>query len=134
MNKARTTFSKEAVVSFVLRWGVSISAIIIFFGVVLMLARHHNLGIDWNLNDLLFFDPATPPHRFFPLDISSILSQAATLHPFAVIELGLLLLILIPVLRVGVSIFLFALERDNLYVAITTIVLAVLLVSLLVIR
>jgi len=134
MKKARTTFSKEAVISFVLRWGVLISTIIIFFGVVLMLIKHNSLSTGWNLKDLLFYEQATPPHRFFPLDIGSILSQAATLHPFAIIEVGLLLLIAIPVLRVGISIFLFALERDKLYVAITTIVLTVLLVSLLKIR
>jgi len=134
MKKARTTFSKEAVISFVLRWGVLISAIIIFFGVVLMLIKHNSLSTGWNLKDLLFYDQAMPPHRFFSLDIGSILSQAAALHPFAIIELGLLFLIAIPVLRVGTSIFLFALERDKLYVAITTVVLTVLLISLLKIR
>ena len=134
MKKARTTVSKEAVISFVLRWGVLISAIIIFFGVVLMLIKHNSLSTGWNLEDLLFYDQAMPPQRFFSLGIGSILSQAAALHPFAIIELGLLFLIAIPVLRVGTSIFLFALERDKLYVAITTIVLAILLVSLLKIR
>ena len=134
MKKAKTTFSKETVISFILRWGVVISAIIIFFGVVLMLIKHNSLSTGWNLEDLLFYDQAMPPQRFFSLDIGSILSQAAALHPFAIIELGLLFLIAIPVLRVGISIFLFALEGDKLYVAITTIVLTILLVSLLGIR
>jgi len=134
MKKTRTTFSNEVVISFVLRWGVVTAAVIIFLGVVLMLIKHNSLSTGWNLKDLLFYDPATPPHRFFSLDIGSILSQAAALHPFAIIELGLLFLIAIPVLRVGTSIFLFALERDKLYVAITTIVLAIVLVSLLKIR
>jgi uncharacterized membrane protein len=134
MNKRETTFSTETVISFILRWGVFISAIIIFFGVVLMLIKHNSLSTGWNLKALLFYSPAMLPHRFFPLDISSILSQAAALHPFAIIELGLLFLIAIPVLRVATSIFLFAIEKDRLYVVITTIVLAVLLISLLKIR
>ena len=50
--------------------------------------------------------------------------------PFAIIMLGLFLLILTPVLRVVVSIYAFAVERDTLYVAITTIVLIILVIAM----
>jgi uncharacterized membrane protein len=46
-------------------------------------------------------------------------------------QLGLLLLIATPIARVAFSIFAFALERDWLYVGLTTVVFAVLLFSIL---
>ena len=49
----------------------------------------------------------------------------------ALIQLGLLVLIAVPVVRVAVSIVAFALERDWLYVVVTVLVLAILLFSLL---
>lgn len=49
----------------------------------------------------------------------------------AIIQLGLLLLILTPVARVAFSVAAFAVERDVMYVVMTLIVLAVLLYSLL---
>ena len=49
-------------------------------------------------------------------------------------QVGLLLLIATPVVRVAVSAFGFMLERDRIYVAITLAVLLILLASLFVIR
>ena len=134
MKKRGNTFSPEIVISHVLRWGVVVSAAIISLGVVLMLAKQDTLGANWNLDSLLSYSSTTPPPFFPPLDLGSILSQAVRLQPFAVIDLGLLVLIAIPALRVATSIILFAIEKDRLYVVITTIVLAVLLVSFLIIR
>ena len=134
MKKRGDTFSPEIVIRLVLRWGVVVSAAIIFFGVVLMLAKQNTLGANWNLDNLLSYSPTTPPSFFPPLDLGSILSQAVSLQPFAIIDLGLLLLIAIPALRVATSIILFAIKKDRLYVVITAIVLAVLLVSFLIIR
>ena len=134
MKKTRGASFKEVVISFVLRWGVLTSAAIIFFGVVLMLVKHDSLSTGWDLKDLLFYESGMPPHRFFPLDISNILSLVVALEPFAVINLGLLFLIAIPTLVVATSIFLFVLEKDKVYVIITTIVLTILLISLLQIR
>ncbi len=51
--------------------------------------------------------------------------------PVALIELGVLLLIATPIARVVFAVVGFALERDRLYVAISMIVLAVLMGSLL---
>jgi uncharacterized membrane protein len=59
-----------------------------------------------------------------------ILQGAFALHPDAVVQTGLLLLIATPVLRVVFSLFGFARQRDWLYVALTLIVLAVLSVGL----
>ncbi len=49
----------------------------------------------------------------------------------AIIDIGLLLLIATPVMRVVFSMVAFALEKDRLYVALTLIVLVILLLSLL---
>ena len=51
------------------------------------------------------------------------------LKPYAVLMLGIFLLILTPVLRVVVSIYAFAKEGDRLYVTITTIVLIILIIG-----
>ncbi len=120
-------FTKEIVISLVLRWGVLVSGTVIFIGMALVLARHNTLGTTWDLRHLIFFDPAG---RFYTPDLGVILSQAVRLDPFAIIEVGLLLLIAAPVMRVAVSILLFALEKDKLYVIITSLVLAILLFSI----
>ncbi len=49
------------------------------------------------------------------------------LKPYAVLMLGLFLLILTPVLRVVVSIYAFIKEKDRLYTWITTAVLVILI-------
>ncbi len=50
-------------------------------------------------------------------------------HGQSVVALGLLILILTPILRVAISIVLFALERDHAFVVITTAVLSILIAS-----
>jgi len=55
---------------------------------------------------------------------------ASWVDPLALIQLGLFLLIATPVARVILSVAAFALERDRVYVAITTLVLAILLYSI----
>ena len=64
-------------------------------------------------------------------DIPQIVSSAFSLHSDSVIQLGILVLIFVPILRVAVSIVAFAGERDWVYVIVTSAVLAVLLFSLL---
>ena len=63
--------------------------------------------------------------------ISSILRGAAHLQSPALVQLGLLLLIATPVARVALSLLAFAVQRDHLYVGVTTIVLVLLLYGLL---
>ena len=54
----------------------------------------------------------------------------ASLGGRSIIELGLLVLIATPIVRVALSVILFAKERDVTYVVVTVIVLATLLFSL----
>jgi uncharacterized membrane protein len=55
---------------------------------------------------------------------------AIGLHARAVVQLGLVLLIATPVARVAMSLVAFALQRDRVYIVVTSIVLALLIFSL----
>jgi len=63
--------------------------------------------------------------------VGGIIGAVLSLHSDALIQLGLLVLIAVPILRVAVSIVAFALERDWLYCGVTVLVLTILLFSLL---
>jgi uncharacterized membrane protein len=65
--------------------------------------------------------------RHIPDLVHAVLSGQSA----ALIQLGLLVLIAVPIARVAVSLLAFALERDWLYVVVTALVLSILLFSLL---
>jgi uncharacterized membrane protein len=65
-----------------------------------------------------------------PHQIGQVVAGAVRLEPYAVIDLGVLILIATPVLRVAASVILFLVERDYLYTLITVTVLGLLLSSL----
>ena len=85
---------------------------------------------------LLHYGGTVPDYRFFrgePADlrnVSGIVNDALLFSSRGLIQLGLLLLISTPVLRVVFSVFAFALQRDMTYVMVTLIVLCVLIYSL----
>jgi uncharacterized membrane protein len=60
----------------------------------------------------------------------SILRGAAALHPEAILQLGIMLLILTPVARVALALLLFLISRDRVYVVVSLIVLSVLALGL----
>jgi len=66
------------------------------------------------------------------VSLSGLLNGIVSFAPFSWIELGVIILIATPVARVLISVFLFAAEKDRLYVLITAVVLALLLFSMLV--
>jgi uncharacterized membrane protein len=70
------------------------------------------------------------PAGTYPTSLQGIINGLISLKPFAIILTGLLLLILTPVFRVGVSLIIFLMEQDYLYLAITTIVFVILLGAL----
>jgi uncharacterized membrane protein len=110
----------EEVMSKVLRWGICITSLIVFIGAIGFLSNHalemHNYknftGTDSNNRTL-----------------SGIISSAFSLNWLGVIQIGLLLLIFVPIVRVAVSIYTFAKQKDSTYVVISAIVLGVLLYS-----
>jgi uncharacterized membrane protein len=100
----------EIVISQVLRGGVFLSMLIIASGSV------------W-----FFLDPSS---YHAPLTtLPSVIQGITQGNPRALIMMGLLLLLATPVIRVAISVTLFALEHDWLFVAITVIVLIVLAIS-----
>lgn len=62
--------------------------------------------------------------------VGGVLAGVRHLRSEALMQLGLLLLVLTPVARVVLSVVAFALERDRLYVVVTLIVLVILTLSL----
>ncbi len=102
-----------------LRLGVTLAAAVVFLGGILSLRN-----LPTPLPDYAHFQPATLP------TLSVLLHAAAHLDPASIIQLGLLLLIATPILRVIFCVVGFALQRDRLYVAISTSVLLILLYSL----
>ncbi len=111
----------EEVLGEILRAGVILSALVVFVGGWLYLIGNAR---------------ARPDYRIFrgePADLRTlggIVHGALQLQARAVIQLGLLLLIATPVLRVMASILGFAAERDRMYVVFTLLVLGILLYSL----
>jgi uncharacterized membrane protein len=79
---------------------------------------------------------ATPHDRIFhgePAElrsVSGVLHGVAAGHSESLIQLGLLLMIVTPIMRVAFSVYAFAAQRDRTYVGITLIVLAALALSL----
>lgn len=122
----------EWVISYALRAGVLLSAAIILTG-ILWFAVTQDTGyarvLPHHLQDILAFHQASGP-AFFPTSLSAVLGGAMAGKPYAIIGLGMLLLILTPILRVALSVFFFLAQRDWLYVGITLFVLAVLVFSL----
>jgi uncharacterized membrane protein len=62
--------------------------------------------------------------------VGAALRAALTGDPRAIIQLGLVLLIGTPVARVALTLVAFVIQRDRLYVLLTTVVLALLLYGL----
>ena len=104
-----------------LRVGVIVAAIVAAIGGALYLAQHGQQLADYRV-----FRGEPPELR----SIHGIVTSAVAVHSPAIVQLGLLLLIATPVARVAFSLVAFLLQRDRIYVIVTSIVLALLLFSL----
>jgi len=111
----------ERMVSLVLGTGVSIAAAVAFVGGVYFLLRHGGEHVNYRA---FTGQPSIDRHAH------EIIKGAFSGRARSSIQLGILLLIATPIVRVAVSLVGFTLERDRKYVVITAIVLAVLLYSL----
>lgn len=111
----------ETVVGQLLRAGVILSAGVVLLGGIVFLIRH---GLE--LANYRVF--AGEPSELRTL--RGIFNRVLAFRGRGIIQLGLLLLIATPIARVAFSIFGFVEEKDRMYVAFTTIVLAILLYSL----
>ena len=121
----------ELLISYVLRGGVLVSAAIIAFG-ILRLGVTHTTGyaaiLRHDLPDIVAYHPHAGPGTF-PTALGAVWTGVLAGKPYAIVAIGILLLIATPVFRVALSVAFFMLQRDWLYVGITLFVLAVLLGS-----
>ena len=112
----------EVILSNLLRTGVMFSAAVVLWGACIYLYRHWHEAADYKI-----FRGEPSDYRTIP----GVIQSVRTGHGRGWIQLGLLLLIATPIVRVAFSIVGFSIERDRLYVGFTCIVLAILLYSLL---
>lgn len=105
-----------------LQIGVLVSALVVIIGGIALLSRHGAVRADFR------------SFRGEPSELSSIggiVRGAGRLDSAAIVQLGLVLLIATPVMRVGLTLIAFRRQRDRLYVVITAFVLTLLVYSLL---
>jgi uncharacterized membrane protein len=106
-------------VSTILIVGVGLSATLIAVGFLT------SLVVGWE-GSLVGAGPGATPLT----DFASMPASLVALRPIGIAQLGLVILIATPVLRVAASAVAFTIEGDRLYAGITLAVLAILLVSL----
>ncbi len=111
----------DLMIGTLLRYGVLIAGVVILVGGILYLFK---------------FGGDLPQYRKFHgqladlTTIGGIFQAAASFRPRGIIQLGFLLLIATPVARVAFSVFAFIRQRDQIYIAVTLFVLALLIFSL----
>jgi len=114
-------YAVEQLIGRLLQIGVGIAALVVVIGGLLLLA-HHGAEI--------------PNYSTFRGEPESIRTLYGVVHGLmaadarSIIQFGLLLLIATPILRVAFTWFAFVLQRDWVYVAITSVVLILLLYGL----
>lgn len=112
----------QNIIGNLLRYGVWISLSVAFIGGIIYLIHHGNEIEDYSVfkeNDKNIFEV-----------IASIYQGLIQGKGDSIIFSGIILLFLTPVFRVLLSLFSFLLEKDYLYVAITTIVIGIIILSI----
>jgi uncharacterized membrane protein len=116
----------ELWISSLLRAGVVTSLLIVVAGTVLSFA-HHPDYLRSPAASARLTAPPTSPYR----SLGAIRGDLRHARGQAFVAVGLLVLVATPVLRVAASIGLFAIQRDRVFVAITSLVLTLLVISFL---
>ena len=97
--KSRSVEDIEIVIGRILQIGVLASAFVIFIGLVMFMVTG-NSGY---------------PGASFPSSPEAIIQGLISIKPYTIMIFGLVILILTPVLRVGISILVFIREKDGIY-------------------
>jgi len=111
----------EVIISVLLRTGVIIAAVVVLLGGICFLSKHGHEHPAYHM-----FHGTPEKYR----SVSGVVRNVGPADCQAVIQLGLLLLILTPIARVAFSLVGFLLEHDRTYVVLTFIVLAILVYSI----
>jgi len=112
----------EQFIGLQLRYGVVISSLIVLIGGIIYLAQSGGLALPTY-------------HQFIGTkagftSIGQIIAGIGTLDARGIIQSGVVVLIATPILRVAFSLVGFVIEKDQLYIIITSIVLTVMLFSI----
>jgi uncharacterized membrane protein len=123
----------EHVLSDTLLYGVLASTGVIILGLI-MLTATGSTGYACDISGdalscILSFKLSYAPSQLYPNTLAAVASGLILVKPFAIIQLGVIILLATPLFRVGSSLFLFAFEKDRAFVLITLFVLGVLLFS-----
>lgn len=118
----------ELYIGKLLRYGVMISCAITLLGGITYLFQQNGAMPDYK--------PTASNDTFagvavYLRELSTILPRALSLDGAAIIQVGVLVLIATPVLRVAFSAIAFLIEKDYMYVVITLIVLAIIIANML---
>ncbi len=123
----------ERVLSDILLYGVLASTAVIVLGLIMLVATNSTGYVCDSANDslncIVGFKSGFGPSQLYPNTLAAVVSGLVALKPIAVIQLGVIILLATPVLRVASSLILFALEKNRAFVLITLFVLLILLFS-----
>jgi uncharacterized membrane protein len=112
----------EQLIGRLLQVGVLLAAIVTMAGGAMLLTQH---GGDVMSFTVFQGEPA------YLRSIGGVVRSAVAMRSESIVQLGLVLLIATPVVRVAFTLVAFVLQRDRTYVAITSLVLVLLLYGLL---
>jgi uncharacterized membrane protein len=118
----------KSAIGLVLRYGVIASFIVVALGSVLLFLEGQTGYYQMGSAEQLF----DSQNRSL-IGLTRLIQGVASAKPYAVIDLGLVVLLATPVARVVISVFLFMEEKRYAFVAITATVLAILLLSMFVV-
>lgn len=125
MTNGRRIDVLELVISRVLRYGVVTAFSLVLFGCLLLFAEGQT-GYGETLRETQLIDARGMTN----LGIYALIQGVLSLKPYAIMYLGILTLLATPVIRVAISIPLFAMQRRLAFVFITATVLTILLLSI----
>jgi uncharacterized membrane protein len=111
----------EQMIGRLLRLGVLLAALVVAVGGALLLVQYGHLPAGFHV-----FAAADASLR----SVGGIIAAVGRGDSRAIVQLGLVLLILTPVARVALTLGAFILQRDRLYIVTTSIVLGLLLYGL----
>ena len=124
MEGAALTQDFDVALARLLRIGVSTSIVVVVIGMIITFVHHPDY-----VSSMPALGTLTTVDQHFPSSIGDVIEGLRAGRGQAVIMAGLLILIATPVARVAFSIVIFLVQRDWLYVAITSTVLILLIVS-----
>ncbi|MCY1021819.1 DUF1634 domain-containing protein [Pyxidicoccus sp. MSG2] len=113
----------ELLISDLLRYGVLASLTLVTLGTLVTFLRHPDYLVSSEALQRL-----TAPHPV-PHGLSDVVAGAMAARGQSFVMSGLLVMMAVPVMRVALSLLIFRQQRDTRYVAITTTVLALLVLS-----